>query len=77
MDFSLSKESKISAMNESLEAHENALYRLLVGLFIEPESFDPETWDTPLNLETPEGRVGHYIATIKMIKEKLAALEIE
>jgi hypothetical protein len=51
------------------------LYSLLLQLDIDPEEFDDSSWNEPLNMDTPIGRVRHYIDLIKSLKAKKAETE--
>jgi hypothetical protein len=51
------------------------LYSLLLQLSIDPEEFDDSSWNEPLNMETPTGRVRHYIDLIESLKAKKAETE--
>ena len=50
------------------------LFTLLLQLDIDPDTFDDTTWTESLNMETPAGRVRHYIDLINSMKVKLAEL---
>lgn len=50
------------------------LFTCLVQMEIDPDTFDDTTWTEPLNMETPTGRVRHYIDLINSMKVKLAEL---
>lgn len=66
----LTNENKKQAIEQSISQHQAVLYALLTELGIDPDSFDETTWDTPLNMETPTGRVRYYIDTIRGLEEK-------
>jgi hypothetical protein len=69
---SLNNEAKVEALNFSIEMHERELYRILVGLGIDAEIFDPESWDEPVNMETAIGKVAHYIYLIQDLRNRLS-----
>jgi len=50
------------------------LFTLLLQIGIDPDTFDDTTWTETLNMETPTGRVRHYIDLITSMKVKLAEL---
>ena len=50
------------------------LFTLLLQIDIDPDTFDDTTWTESLNMETPTGRVRHYIDLINSMKVKLAEL---
>jgi hypothetical protein len=72
---SLDKETKIEALNFSISMHERELYRILVGLGMDADAFDPSTWEEPINMETAIGKVAHYINLIIDLREKASGLE--
>jgi hypothetical protein len=71
---SLDKEAKVEAFRFSIEMHERELYRILVGLGLDAETFDADAWDESVNMETAIGKVAHYIALIKDLREKVSGL---
>lgn len=71
---SLDKKTKVEAFRFSIEMHERELYRILVGLGLDAEAFDADAWDEPVNMETAIGKVAHYIALIKDLREKVSGL---
>ena len=50
------------------------LFTVLIQISIDPDTFDETLWAEPLNMETPTGRVRHYIDLITSMKVKLAEL---
>lgn len=70
----LTDENKKQAIEQSMSQYQAVLYALLCELGIDPDSFDETTWDTPLNMETPTGRVRYYIDTIKGLDEKFRSI---
>lgn len=70
----LTAENKKQAIEQSMSQYQAVLYALLSELGIDPDSFDETTWDTPLNMETPTGRVRYYIDTIKGLDEKFRSI---
>lgn len=73
----LSTAERLRAINLELSVHQKALYVLLVQLNIDPDSFDEESWSESLNMETPIGRVRHYIDLINSTRAKRDALSNE
>jgi hypothetical protein len=71
---SLNNEAKVEALNFSIQMHERELYRILVGLGLDAETFDADAWDEPVNMETAIGKVAHYITLIKDLREKVSGL---
>ena len=69
---SLNNEAKLQALNFSIEMHERELYRILVGLGIDAETFDPDLWQEPVNMETAIGKVAHYISLIQDLRNRLS-----
>lgn len=70
----LTAENKKQAIEQSMSQYQAVLYALLTELGIDPDSFDETTWDTPLNMETPTGRVRYYIDVIKGLDEKFRSI---
>lgn len=71
----LNKEEKIRAVTIEKHAAQMNFYALLMQIGVDPETFDETQWDEPLNMETPNGRVRHYIDLIASLKVKKEQLE--
>jgi hypothetical protein len=65
---------KIRLIDIELNSFRFQLYALLIQLGIEPDTFDENSWDTPLNMEEASGRVAHYINLINALEEKKSQL---
>ena len=50
------------------------LFIILMQIGVDPDTFDETAWTEPLNMETPTGRVRHYIDLIASMKVKLVEL---
>jgi hypothetical protein len=71
----LNKEEKIRAITIEKYTAQMNFYALLMQIGIDPETFDETQWDEPLNMETPNGRVRHYIDLLASLKAKKEQLE--
>jgi len=71
----ISEADKLRLVNLEISNTQIGLYSLLIQLGIEPDDFDETTWDEPLNMETPTGRVRHYINLIASLKDKKSQIE--
>jgi hypothetical protein len=71
----ISTADKIRLLSLEISNSQIGLYSILIQIGIDPEEFDDASWDKPLNMETPTGRVRHYIDLIESLKAKKAELE--
>lgn len=72
-DFTLNDKKR--TIDAELNSYQTSLYGLLPQLGIDPETFDADAWDEPLDMEEPRGRVRHYIDLIKSMQAQKAALD--
>jgi hypothetical protein len=71
----ISTADKIRLLSLEISNSQIGLYSILIQIGIDPDEFDDASWDQPLNMETPTGRVRHYINLIESLKAKKAELE--
>lgn len=74
-DFTLNDRKR--TIDAELNGYQTTLYGLLPQVGIDPETFDADLWDEPLNMEEPRGRVKHYIDLIKSLQAQKAALNAD
>lgn len=72
-DFTLNDKKR--TLDAELNGHQMMLYAILVQIGIDPDTFDADTWDEPVNMDFPRGRVAHYVELINLFKAKKLALE--
>lgn len=72
-DFNL--EEKIRTITIEINTAQMNFYALLMQVGVDPDSFDETQWEEPLNMETPSGRVRHYIDLIASLRAKKQELE--
>ena len=72
-DFTLNDKKR--TIDAELNSYQTSLYALLPQLGIDPETFNADLWNEPLNMEEPRGRVRHYIDLIKSMQAQKAALD--
>jgi hypothetical protein len=71
----ISTADKIRLLNIEISNSQIGLYSILMQIGVDPDEFDETTWDEPLDMETPTGRVRHYINLIESLKAKKAEME--
>jgi hypothetical protein len=71
----ISTADKIRLLSLEISNSQIGLYSILIQIGIDPDEFDDASWDQPLNMETPSGRVRHYIDLIESLRVKKAELE--
>lgn len=74
MEFELTAEQKISALNNVKIQVTNEMYTIILYLGLDPDTFNSSTWvhdDTPTG---NEARLISLISTVAMVDAKIAAL---
>jgi hypothetical protein len=71
----ISTADKIRLLNIEISNSQIGLYSILMQIGVDPDEFDETTWGEPLDMETPTGRVRHYINLIESLKAKKAEME--
>jgi hypothetical protein len=74
MEFNLTTEQKISSINETKRHMLNEAYGLLVGMGIDPDSFNPTTWVPEEPPTGNEARVKSLLTNIARAEAKIAEL---
>jgi hypothetical protein len=69
------QEEKIRTITIEINTSQMAFYALLMQVGIDPDSFDESHWEEPLNMETPIGRVRHYIDLLAALRAKKEELQ--
>lgn len=72
-DFNL--EEKIRTITIQINTTQMNFYSLLMEVGVDPDTFDESQWSEPLNMETPNGRVRHYIDLLASLRAKKLELE--
>jgi hypothetical protein len=71
----ISEADKLRLVSLEISNTQIGLYSLLIQIGVDPDSFDETVWDEPLNMETPIGRVRHYIDLISSLRAKKLEME--
>ena len=71
-DFTVNDRKR--TVDYELNSYQTMLYALLLQIGVDPEEFDADAWDEPLDMETPRGRVRHYANLIETLHVQKAAL---
>jgi hypothetical protein len=72
MEFNLSKEQKMTALNAVKDSSTTEMYTLLVRMGIDPETFDIDSWVTPSPMITgDQHRLDYLISSLRLVEEKI------
>jgi hypothetical protein len=74
MEFELTTEQKVIALNNVKAQVINEMYSMILFLGLDPDTFDPLTWERAENGTGNEARLVALISAISLIDTKLAAL---
>jgi hypothetical protein len=75
MEFNLTTQKKVKALNDLKSALHSELYTVLVVLGYDPDTFDMGTWE-PNDVITSgeEHRLGKIVQSLTLIEQKLTEL---
>lgn len=68
-------EEKIRTVTIEINNAHMSFYALLMQIGVDPDTFDETQWEEPLNMETPTGRVRHYIDLLSALRAKKEQLQ--
>lgn len=74
MEFELTTEQKVIALNNVKAQVINEMYSMILYLGLDPDTFNPSTWEQAENGTGNEARLVALISAISLIDTKLAAL---
>ena len=74
MEFELTAEQKISALNNVKIQVTNEMYAIILHLGLDPDTFDSSSWEHDANPTGNEARLLSLISTFTMVDANIAAL---
>ena len=74
MQFNLTPQQKINSINEAKKNMLQEVFGILVGLGIDPDEFDPETWTPAEPFTGNETRAKTLLTNIALAEAKIAEL---
>ena len=74
MEFELTAEQKISALNNVKIQVTNEMYAIILHLGLDPDTFNSSTWEHDASPTGNEARLISLLSTVAMIDAKIVAL---